>query len=173
MPDSTFFLGHSRRSAGIPVLGSPRALGPRGGEGIRPVCSEVPRRIRFVGARGLCHHLPMAKTVIVKLTDDLDGGDADETIHFALDGRSYEVDLSAANASKLRDALKPYIEKGRGSSGGSRARSPEPVAPRPRSRSTHSWKATRRPASGAWANMPTARRISDARIKSWIAAGKP
>ena len=25
----------------------------------------------------------------------------------------------------------------------------------------------------AWANMPTARRISDARVKSWIAAGKP
>ena len=56
----------------------------------------------------------MAKTVIVKLTDDIDGGDADETIQFALDGRSYEVDLSTANASKLRDALKPYIENGRG-----------------------------------------------------------
>ena len=55
----------------------------------------------------------MAKTVIVKLTDDIDGGDADETVQFALDGRSYEVDLSAANASKLRDALKPYIENGR------------------------------------------------------------
>ena len=67
----------------------------------------------------------MAKTVIVKLTDDIDGGDADETVHFGLDGKSYEVDLSAANASRLRDALKPYIEKGRGS-GGSRARSPRP-----------------------------------------------
>ena len=71
----------------------------------------------------------MAKTVIVKLTDDIDGGDADETVQFALDGKSYEVDLSAANASKLRDALKPYIEKGRGSGGGSRARSPRPSGP--------------------------------------------
>ncbi len=25
----------------------------------------------------------------------------------------------------------------------------------------------------AWADMPTARRISDARVKSWVAAGKP
>ena len=29
----------------------------------------------------------MAKTVIVKLTDDIDGGDADETVRFALDGK--------------------------------------------------------------------------------------
>ena len=53
----------------------------------------------------------MAKTVIVRLTDDIDGEDADETVRFALDGRSYEIDLSAANASRLRVALQPYIEK--------------------------------------------------------------
>src|SRR5271163_584877 len=80
----------------------------------------------FVGGRGLCHDLVVAKTVIVKLTDDIDGGDADETIHFALDGKSYEVDLSAANASKLRAALKPYVEKGRGARNESRSRSPRP-----------------------------------------------
>src|SRR5277367_3608552 len=67
----------------------------------------------FVAERGLCHHLPMAKTVIVKLTDDIDGGDADETVHFALDGKTYEIDLSAANASALREAFKPFIEGGR------------------------------------------------------------
>ena len=89
----------------------------------------MPRWGGFVDGRGLCHHLFMAKTVIVKLTDDIDGGDADETVQFALDGRSYEVDLSAANAAKLRDALKPYIEKGRGTSGGGRARSPRPSSP--------------------------------------------
>ena len=114
----------------------------------------------------------MAKTVIVKLTDDIDGGDADETIQFALDGRSYEVDLSAANASKLRDALKPYIEKGR-----ARRRESRPLA-RPSgppavdtlySQLSDDEKTRFR----AWADMPTARRISDARVKSWIAAGKP
>ena len=40
----------------------------------------------------------MAQTVIVKLTDDIDGGEADETISFALNGENYEIDLSAKNA---------------------------------------------------------------------------
>ena len=83
----------------------------------------------FVTGRSLCHHLSMAKTVIVKLTDDIDGGDADETIQFALDGKSYEVDLSTTNASKLRDALKPYIENGRGIGSGARVRSSRPSGP--------------------------------------------
>ena len=115
----------------------------------------------------------MAKTVIVKLTDDIDGGDADETVHFALDGKSYEVDLSAANASTLRDALRIYIEKGRGSSGGSRGRSPRPAGP-PADESLYSQlDADEKQRFRVWANMPTARRISDARVKSWKAAGKP
>ena len=114
----------------------------------------------------------MAKTVIVKLTDDIDGGDADETVHFALDGRYYEVDLSTANASKLRDALKPYMEKG-----AVQAWEPRPLVRAERaadeetlySQLSEDEKARFR----AWADMPTARRISDARVKSWIAAGKP
>ena len=64
----------------------------------------------------------MAKTVIVKLTDDIDGGDADETVRFALDGRSYEIDLSSANASELRSAFQRYIDKGRPSGDGVRSR---------------------------------------------------
>ena len=36
----------------------------------------------------------MAKTVIVKLTDDIDGGDAEETVYFSLDGKSYEIDVN-------------------------------------------------------------------------------
>ena len=40
----------------------------------------------------------MAKTLIVKLSDDIDGGDADETVRFGLDGKAYEIDLSATNA---------------------------------------------------------------------------
>jgi nucleoid-associated protein Lsr2 len=115
----------------------------------------------------------MAKTVIVKLTDDLDGGDADETIQFALDGRSYEVDLSAANAATLRDALKPYIEKGRGSNGGQRVRSPRPSGTSTEETLYSRLNGDEKARFRAWANMPTARRISDARVKSWTAAGKP
>jgi hypothetical protein len=114
----------------------------------------------------------MAKTVIVKLIDDIDGGDADETVHFALDGKSYEVDLSSANASKLREAFRPYIEKGRSGSGG-RTRPARSSAPPEEitlySRLSNEEKARFR----SWSDMPTARRISDARVKSWVAAGKP
>ncbi|WP_332367310.1 MULTISPECIES: histone-like nucleoid-structuring protein Lsr2 [unclassified Micromonospora] len=54
----------------------------------------------------------MAKQIIHKLVDDLDGGDADETVKFALDGVQYEIDLSASNAGKLRDVFAPYIASG-------------------------------------------------------------
>ncbi len=54
----------------------------------------------------------MAKQIIHKLVDDLDGGDAQETVKFALDGVQYEVDLSDSNAKKLREALAPYVGAG-------------------------------------------------------------
>jgi hypothetical protein len=66
--------------------------------------------------------------VSIVLEDDIDGSDADETVTFALDGTTYEIDLSAKNAAKLRDALAPYIgharrTAGRRSSGRSSSRS--------------------------------------------------
>ena len=54
----------------------------------------------------------MAKQIIHKLVDDLDGGDADETVKFALDGIQYEIDLSKKNAAKLRDVIAPYMASG-------------------------------------------------------------
>jgi hypothetical protein len=51
----------------------------------------------------------MAKQVITVLTDDLDGGDADRTIEFGVDGVNYTIDLSEKNAGKLRKALDPYL----------------------------------------------------------------
>jgi hypothetical protein len=51
----------------------------------------------------------MAKQVITVLTDDLDGGDADRTIEFGLDGINYTIDLSDKNVGKLRTALDPYL----------------------------------------------------------------
>jgi len=55
----------------------------------------------------------MAQRVNVVLVDDLDGSDADETVIFGLDGTAYEIDLSSANAAKLRDALSLYVGHGR------------------------------------------------------------
>ncbi len=55
----------------------------------------------------------MAQKVQVILVDDMDGGAAVETVSFALDGSAYEIDLSAANAAALRDAVVPYVGAGR------------------------------------------------------------
>ena len=59
----------------------------------------------------------MAQKVQVVLEDDLDGGTADETVVFGLDGTAYEIDLNKKNAAKLRDALAPWVAAGRRTSG--------------------------------------------------------
>lgn len=51
----------------------------------------------------------MAKRVEVTLVDDTDGTVADETVRFGLDGAAYEIDLSSANADKLRNSLATWI----------------------------------------------------------------
>jgi hypothetical protein len=60
---------------------------------------------------------PVAQKVQVLLVDDLDGGEADETVTFALDGKTYEIDLTTANADKLRGLLDPYLKGGRRTGG--------------------------------------------------------
>ena len=55
----------------------------------------------------------MARRTFVELVDDMDGGKADETVSFALDGVAYEIDLSAENASELREALGVWAGKAR------------------------------------------------------------
>ncbi len=71
----------------------------------------------------------MARKVQYLLVDDIDGGDADETVSFSLDGVAYEIDLSKQNAQALRDSLAPYVaaarrtagRRGRGGRGRSRS----------------------------------------------------
>ena len=64
----------------------------------------------------------MAQKIVTELTDDTDGKPADETVTFALDGREYEIDLTAKNAAALRKAFDVYVKNGR-RLGGSRSRS--------------------------------------------------
>lgn len=59
----------------------------------------------------------MAQKVQVLLLDDISGGEASETVTFAIDGKSYEIDLNEENAAKLRDALDPYLKAGRRAGG--------------------------------------------------------
>ena len=57
----------------------------------------------------------MAQKVLVQFVDDLDGvpGDDVSTVSFALDGVSYEIDLRAENADRLRESLADYVESAR------------------------------------------------------------
>ena len=55
----------------------------------------------------------MAQRIVYRLEDDLDNTEAAETIVFGIDSVSYEIDLSADNAAKLRDLLAPYVAAAR------------------------------------------------------------
>lgn len=55
----------------------------------------------------------MAQKVQIVLEDDLDGGEATQTMTFGFGGVTYEIDLSDKNAAKLGKALAPFIEAGR------------------------------------------------------------
>ncbi|MGQ0574572.1 MAG: histone-like nucleoid-structuring protein Lsr2 [Pseudonocardia sp.] len=89
----------------------------------------------------------MAKQTTVTLIDDLDGSPADEQVEFAVDGKSYEIDLSSANSTKLRDALAPFVSAARRAGG------------------------TRRSAgSGSAPSRPTADREQNQAIREWAQA---
>jgi hypothetical protein len=65
----------------------------------------------------------MAQKVQVILVDDIDGGEAEESVAFSIDGVNYEIDLSEGNAAALREALAPWVGHARrvgGRSGGGR-----------------------------------------------------
>lgn len=76
----------------------------------------------------------MAQKTIVQLIDDLDESAAEETVSFALDGASYEIDLSKQNAEKLRDSLAVYVASARRANrfGASGANRPASAGRRPR-----------------------------------------
>ncbi|MFI5802986.1 Lsr2 family protein [Streptomyces sp. NPDC051561] len=59
----------------------------------------------------------MAQKVEILLIDDIDGGEANETVTFSLDGKAFEIDLTTANAEKLRGLLDPYTKNGRRTGG--------------------------------------------------------
>lgn len=73
----------------------------------------------------------MAQKVNIVLVDDLDGSEAEETVSFALDGKEYEIDLSAKNAAKLRDAFAPFVGHARRAAGRRRGRGGAAGGPSP------------------------------------------
>jgi hypothetical protein len=118
----------------------------------------------------------MAQTVIVQLTDDIDGGEADETISFSLNGKSYEIDLSTKNAERLRETFAPFIEKARKANRPDSASKPSPSDQSGGARSKtlfSSLDAEEKERFRTWATMPTARRVSDTKVQEWIDSGRP
>lgn len=81
----------------------------------------------------------MAQKVQVLLIDDLSGGEADETITFALDGMTYEIDLSTKNGKKLRSQLAPYIDAARKTRGRTSTSRPRAAKTGPSSAAIRDW----------------------------------
>jgi hypothetical protein len=59
----------------------------------------------------------VAQKTVVELVDDIDGGEADETVTFALDGVDFRIDLSSQNANRLRETLAHYVGHARRTGG--------------------------------------------------------
>jgi hypothetical protein len=73
----------------------------------------------------------MVQRVQTLFLDDLDGSEAAETVVFALDDATYEIDLSADHGAQLRAGLESWIEAGRRLKNGGKAaasRKPAPAA---------------------------------------------
>ncbi|WP_404351886.1 Lsr2 family protein [Phycicoccus jejuensis] len=69
----------------------------------------------------------MAQRTITVLSDDLDGKESKdiETVTFAFDGATYEIDLSKKNRDAMEKVLTPYLNAARKATGShSRASAP-------------------------------------------------
>ncbi len=80
----------------------------------------------------------MAQKVSIILVDDLDGSEAAETVSFGLDGSSYEIDLTEAHATALREALAGYVGNARKVTGG-RRRKAAATSEGPSAREVRDW----------------------------------
>ncbi len=92
------------------------------------------------------------RKVIEQLVDDISGepigAGEGSTLTFALEGSTYEIDLTHENANALRGALEPYITVARARRGGASA-----GQPRATSRGTGRVRATSGPWSAGYATV--------------------
>ena len=77
--------------------------------------------------------------VDVQLEDDLTGGPADETVHFGVDGRTYEIDLNAKHADRFRRQMAPFLERARQARSRGLRTTTRTSASRERSRQIRAW----------------------------------
>lgn len=81
----------------------------------------------------------VAQKTVVELVDDLDGGEADETVMFALDGVDFRIDLSSENADRLRDILGEYVPHARRTGGRKKAIVPGARNGKPDTQAIREW----------------------------------
>jgi hypothetical protein len=62
----------------------------------------------------------VAQKVQTLFIDDIDGGEAEGTVRFALDGTEYEIDLNTEHTEELRSALGKYVSHARKVGSGAR-----------------------------------------------------
>jgi hypothetical protein len=62
----------------------------------------------------------MAQKIQTLFIDDIDGGEAEGTVRFGLDGAEYEIDLSARHSDELRGSLENFIAHARKAGGSGR-----------------------------------------------------
>lgn len=125
--------------------------------------------------------LEMAKYVVETFTDDIDGTDGAETVTFAFDGTSYEIDLSERNKARLAKALDPFIGVARRSGRRERPAARKAAGRKTAGRTATIWSslsAEEKDRMRAWGTRrklttKTARRIADSAVQAWIDAGKP
>jgi hypothetical protein len=65
----------------------------------------------------------MAQQIQTLFIDDIDGGPAEGTVRFGLDGTDYEIDLSTEHSEKLHKVLAAYVTHAR-KAGGTARRGP-------------------------------------------------
>ena len=116
------------------------------------------------------------KQTITQLIDDIDGGKAEETVLFAIDGMNYEIDLSRRNAARLRDLLNGYTPYARAVRGGVQPRRRRRRRAAPTTTATTSFVEVDNRAVRAWAasngiELSTRGRIPASVIEQYRAAG--
>ena len=62
----------------------------------------------------------MAQQIQTLFIDDIDGGPAEGTVRFGLDGTDYEIDLSTEHSEELHKALAGYVTHARKAAGTAR-----------------------------------------------------
>jgi hypothetical protein len=103
--------------------------------------------------------------VIVDLVDDIDGTGTASTVTFAVDGKTYEIELNKRNETKFRKALEPWVQA---------ARTVSPARPRrrPAKRKTADPAAVREWAASNGVEVGATGRIPKAVLDQYEAAQK-